>query len=76
MIFLILVAPKAGTKFEADKLILKCCKYDRTSCLERVKFITEDYFSKRAQTLQLFTKIIKTDIMYKSNYNAKLEGLD
>ncbi len=30
---------------------------------------------RNAQTLQLFTKDIKTESIYKSNWNAKVEGL-
>jgi hypothetical protein len=30
---------------------------------------------QNTQTLQQFTKIIKTESIYKSNYNAKLKGL-
>ncbi len=30
---------------------------------------------QNTQTLQLFTQIIKTESIYKSNWNAKLEGL-
>jgi hypothetical protein len=30
---------------------------------------------RNTQTLQIFTKIVKTESIYKSNSNAKLEGL-
>ncbi len=36
--------------------------------------LNEDYL-QITQTLQLFTKILKTEIIYKSNLNGKVEGL-
>ncbi len=33
------------------------------------------YILLKTQTLQLFTKIIKTEIIYNSNQHCKLEGL-
>jgi len=36
--------------------------------------INEDYFT-RTQTLQVFTKIIKTESIHKSYKNYKLDGL-
>ncbi len=41
--------------------------YNKTSCFEWIKFITEDTKVKHTQTLQLFTMIIKIESVYKSN---------
>jgi len=49
-----------------DDLLIKL--YDRTICLELIKFSTDDYL-QNAQALQLFTINIKTEIIYKS-YNS------
>ncbi len=42
--------------------------------LEKIKFITEDYFES-TQTLQLFKKVYKQKIFTKDNKNPKLESL-
>ncbi len=39
-------------------------------------FITQDTKVYNAQTLQLFTKIIKIESINKGNKNAKVDGLD
>ncbi len=46
-----------------DDLLIKL--YDRTICLELIKFSTDDYL-QNTQALQLFTINIKTEIIYKS----------
>jgi len=48
--------------------IYKSIKYKRTSYPEKIKFTHDTTHT------QLFTKIIKTEIILKSNWNAKLES--
>jgi hypothetical protein len=48
----------------------------RSCCPEQIKLITEDNRSKtQTLSLRLFTKIIKTRSICKSNLNAKLVSL-
>ncbi len=47
---------------------------DWTSCPEQIKFITEGIL-ELMQTLQMFTKDIKTEVFTKIIKNAELEGL-
>jgi hypothetical protein len=48
--------------------------------IEQVSWIKSSLLLKiqkqSTQTLELFTKIIKMESIYKSNYNTKLDGLN
>jgi hypothetical protein len=51
------------------------CGSESRSLLLNFVLIPNKFFTEDAQTLQLFTEIIKTESIYKSYQNAKLEGL-
>jgi len=49
--------------------------YDRTSCLELIKSIAEDYFTKDANISTIYNEYKIRKYLYKFFDNAKLEGL-
>jgi hypothetical protein len=59
--------------------LLAECHYAECHIIEQVALNKSSLLLKiqeqNIQTLQLFTMIIKTESVYKSNQNAKLEGL-